>query len=298
MKQALIDVGSNSIRLTVYDLHGTSFAILFKEKIMAGLAGYVENGELSNDGILAAADAINRFQNTLKLLNIENLKVFATASLRNVSNTSDALRAIRTRTGIQVEVLSGEMEAKYGYDGAMCEISEKEGIYVDIGGASTEIVLFCDGHLQKAGSVPLGSLKLYRECVRNIIPGKGSQKRIRRKIRTAFTDDAIVNLPAESTMVCTGGTARAMLNLCQKLYDLPESQRSVSSSQLAGLVSFLKQADHETAVFLLRYEPARIHTLIPGIMILHYLSMKYQVNEITVSHYGVREGYLLNRIHV
>lgn len=297
MKQALIDVGSNSIRLTVYDLHGTSFDILFKEKIMAGLAGYVENGKLSKDGILVATEAIHRFQNTLKLLNIENLKVFATASLRNVSNTSEALEAIHAETGIFVEVLSGEMEAAYGYDGAMCEMQEKEGIYVDIGGASTEIVLFHDGDLQKAGSVPLGSLKLYRECVRNILPGKGSQRRIRRKIKAAFTDDAIVNLPDEPIMVCTGGTARATLNLCRKLYDLPESQQTVSSDRLTGLVSFLQQADHETAVFLLRYEPARIHTLIPGVMILQYLAEKYNINEITVSHYGVREGYLINRIH-
>ena len=84
MKYALIDMGSNSIRLTVYDMDQTSFKVLFKEKIMAGLAGYVEHGRLTRDGIDCACQSLHEFRSTLELLQIEHLAVFATASLRNI----------------------------------------------------------------------------------------------------------------------------------------------------------------------------------------------------------------------
>ena len=122
MKYALIDMGSNSIRLTVYDLDKTNFKILFKEKVMAGLAGYVEDGVLTQEGMDCACHSLQTFQHTLERLHIENLAVFATASLRNVSNTSQAVEYIRLTTGISVEVLSGEMEAECGFYGASGDV--------------------------------------------------------------------------------------------------------------------------------------------------------------------------------
>ena len=141
MKYALIDMGSNSIRLTVYDLDKSSFKVLFKEKIMAGLAGYVEHGRLTQDGIDCACHSLREFQTTLDLLHKEHLAVFATASLRNVSNTSQAVEQIRRETGVEVEVLSGEAEAECGFYGAVCDIEMADGLFADIGGASTELAL-------------------------------------------------------------------------------------------------------------------------------------------------------------
>ena len=85
MKQAVIDIGSNSIRLTLYETEGQSFKILFREKIMAGLAGYVEDGKLSAEGIECACAGLLTFRKILQTLQIENVRIFATASLRNVS---------------------------------------------------------------------------------------------------------------------------------------------------------------------------------------------------------------------
>ena len=104
MKQAIIDIGSNSIRLTVYETEGQSFRILFREKIMAGLAGYVEDGKLSAEGIECACAGLLTFRKILQTLQIENVRIFATASLRNISNTarvcpsSARRRAIRLRS--------------------------------------------------------------------------------------------------------------------------------------------------------------------------------------------------------
>ena len=144
MKYALIDMGSNSIRLSVYELDQTDFKILFREKIMAGLAGYVEHGRLTQEGIDCACRSLREFQNTLDLLHIRQMAVFATASLRNVSNTAQAVDRIHRVTGIPVEVISGEAEAEYGFQGAVCDVQTPEGLFVDIGGASSELALFSD----------------------------------------------------------------------------------------------------------------------------------------------------------
>ena len=79
MQCAVIDIGSNSIRLSVYDAEKTNFKILFKEKIMAGLASYVEDGVLSPEGIECACHSLVELKERLRLLNIQNVSVFATA---------------------------------------------------------------------------------------------------------------------------------------------------------------------------------------------------------------------------
>ncbi|MGM9604349.1 MAG: phosphatase [Faecousia sp.] len=296
MKYALIDMGSNSIRMTVYDINQTDFKILFKGKIMAGLAGYVENGVLTQDGIDCACHSLREFQDTLNLLHIDHLAVFATASLRNVSNTSQAVEQIRLSTGISVEVLSGETEAECGYYGASGDVKIRNGLFVDIGGASTELALFTDGELQKAESIPVGSLKLYRDCVKKIMPGKESRRHIEEAIRRAFACDALKEIPRQDHMICVGGTARATLRLCRKLYALPEDCRSITKKQLDGLARFLYKGDQSAVDLILRCEPERIHTLVPGVMILRYLVDRYSTVDVTVSSFGVREGYLSQMI--
>lgn len=166
MKQAIIDIGSNSIRLTLYETEGQSFKILFREKIMAGLAGYVEDGKLSAEGIECACAGLLTFCAILQTLAIDRISVFATASLRNISNTEQALSVIRAATGYSVEVISGEDEALFGYAGAMQELHLTGGAFLDIGGASTEIVTFEDGKPVDFASFPIGSLSLYRRCVK------------------------------------------------------------------------------------------------------------------------------------
>ncbi len=119
MKQAIIDIGSNSIRLTLYKTKDQDFRILFKEKVIAVLASYVEDGKLSSEGIECVCTSLLAFQSTLKALEIDNVHVFATVFLRNVSNSQQALTLIQAATGLDVEIISVQEEALIGYSGAM-----------------------------------------------------------------------------------------------------------------------------------------------------------------------------------
>lgn len=123
---------------------------------MAGLSGYVEDGRLSAEGIECACAGLLTFRGILQTLAIDRISVFATASLRNISNTEQALSVIHAATGYFVEVISGEEEALFGYAGAMQELRLSSGAFLDIGGASTEIVTFDGGTPVNFASFPIG----------------------------------------------------------------------------------------------------------------------------------------------
>ena len=104
----IVDLGSNTIRLSIYHCDQGQFRLLLHKKTMAGLAGYVREGILSDSGILVACRTLAAYRALLDNFNVTHMHVFATASLRNIFNTAEAVETIRDVTGIQVEVLSGE----------------------------------------------------------------------------------------------------------------------------------------------------------------------------------------------
>jgi exopolyphosphatase/guanosine-5'-triphosphate,3'-diphosphate pyrophosphatase len=296
MKQAIIDIGSNSIRLTVYDTEVQPFKILFKEKIMAGLAGYVADGALTEEGIECAYNGLLDFKGTLQALNIDQVHLFATASLRNVTNTEMAVASIKAATGYTVEVISGEEEALFGYAGAMQEIKLDSGAFMDVGGASTEVVSFRNGMPVQSVSFPVGSLNLYRQCVKKILPGEGSLKRIQSVIAQRIDQDTLFSFDKTSPIVCVGGTSRAVLKLARKEFSLPVDCNRLSADQLDALGELLCRGDKTAADLILKMEPERIHTIIPGVLIMKHVFRRFDADEIIVSNYGVREGYLCQKI--
>lgn len=111
MTYGVIDMGSNTIRLCLYRLERGELISLFNKKTTAGLIGYVDDGMLSSKGIRKACDVLNTYKRMLEFANVKKLHVFATASLRNISNSSEAVRQIYEETVFQVDVLSGYDEA-------------------------------------------------------------------------------------------------------------------------------------------------------------------------------------------
>ena len=155
-KYAVVDLGSNTIRLSAYNvLDNGDFDLLFSEKEMAGIVNYInEDGLLSRDGIDKACAVLAGFRTLLGHFGMSEMHVFATASLRNIRNTDEAVHLIRRRTGLTVDVISGETEAKLGYYGAMLKNDMRTGAMFDIGGGSTEILECRDGEIEQAQSLP------------------------------------------------------------------------------------------------------------------------------------------------
>lgn len=201
-----------------------------------------------------------------------------------------ALSVIHAATGYFVEVISGEEEALFGYAGAMQEL-RLSGAFLDIGGASTEIVKFDGGTPVNFASFPIGSLSLYRRCVKKILPGEGSLKRLRQEISQTIdlSEDAIVLHPL---LIGVGGTARAALKLAQHYCKISDDCHSITVEQLDALCTFLCGGKKAASDLILRLEAERIHTLVPGMLILQHVFHLFGAQQLVISKYGVREGYL------
>lgn len=177
MKRALVDLGSNTVRLSVYNTDADAFHLLFSEKETAGLAGYISDGKMSQDGMQKACDILLNFSDILKNLEINEFSVFATASLRNITNTDEAVEYIKQHTGIEVDVIAGKTEAEYGCKGALKAVTQNVNAMFDIGGGSTEIVLLNNDVITSAKSFQVGSLTLFKENVSNLLPQKQDSKK-------------------------------------------------------------------------------------------------------------------------
>lgn len=296
MIYSVIDIGSNTIRLTVYQVEKGHIETMFREKNTAGLAGYVSGkGKLSRAGIERAAEAVERFQAVLQKLSIGHVAVFATASLRNIVNTDEALAAIEGRTGLRVEVLSGEKEALLDYVGATHFLPAAEGLLVDIGGGSTELVFFRRGEVERAVSLPVGSLNMYGKYVSRLLPTREERSRIERRVDKELKK---LELPqVVCPVICgVGGTNRAAGKLINAREKLPYANRTIYLRTVSQVLDSFREENREHLMQLLKVTPDRIHTLLPGMTILRRVAKTFCSDTMIISDYGVREGYLLSEV--
>ena len=295
MKHAVIDVGSNSLHLTVYEIAGGQFKSLFRSKIMAGLAGYVKNGRMSEEGIQEAQTALLEFRETLQSLSIDQVSVFATASLRNIENTEEALLRLRQATGFPIEVISGREEALLSYAGASLDVPLSDGAFTDIGGASTEIISFTDGKVLCSASCQVGSLSLYKKCVGMVLPGQKSMERMEKLMEEELDRLQDFSFTKHENLISVGGTARTVLKLAKKKYDLPDSCQILQKAQIEELYDLFCRKDKKIIKLILRLAPDRIHTVVPGLFILRTFLEAFEAKHVIVSKYGIREGFLCRK---
>ncbi len=291
----IIDIGSNTIRLSVYGCGEGRPRRLLDKKETAGLAGCIENGAMTQKGIKTACRVLNAGQRLKENLVLRELDAYATAPLRNISNTAQALEEIQDATGLSIDVLSGEEEARLSFRGALQGMSLTDGLLVDLGGGSTELVRFRDGLYQSSFSVPTGSLALFSRHVSGLLPSKAE----RRAIRDEITDrlKALDSEPAPAADMCgVGGTIRAACKLANRYYDRPDSCRSLTSRELEEIFDELKKPGRSSLQLMLSAAPDRLHTIIPGLIVLRTIVRRYGCQRIQVSRCGVREGYLMEKV--
>lgn len=299
MKCAVIDMGSNTVRLSVYQVDGKNFRQLFTSKEMAGLANYIEGKHMTHEGVVRAAGVLNKFYSILQQFQIDHTAVFATASLRNVENAKEVVTELFRETGYRVEILSGHEEALCDFYGVMYNIDMEEGMIFDIGGGSTELVTFEKRKPCIFESIGIGSLNLYNEYVEKIVPKNQEQqhlqKRIREELKVVFGCKRRAKHHAKDGMIGVGGTARALLKLVNAYYHLETENRVITREQLKEILALAAARQKDMQRLILKICPERIHTIIPGMLILKNLVHDAECDKIIVSKYGVREGYLYRK---
>lgn len=293
MRYAVIDIGANTFRMSVFAASDGRASALFTKKITVGLASYVHDGELPRDGIDAACDALIEMRGVLAHIDIDAVYAFATASLRNITNSDDARREISSRVGIDIEILAGDAEARYGLIGARSEIDEPRGVLIDIGGGSTEVTAFDEIGVVLSRSFPIGCLSLWTRCVRrSILPNEAERRAMIETLCEIFDDISLRAFGKHDTIYAVGGTARAALAIAAKLFSREKNVRAISRGDLREVRRILSRGARDGIDLLLRVVPERAHTTIPGVMILTWLMKHLGADSLRVCTSGIRDGYL------
>lgn len=297
MVSAIIDMGSNTIRLCVYEYDDNEVKTIFEKKEMAGLINYVEKDKLSIQGMDKACEILLKFDDLLRNLHVDenNVSIFATASLRNIKNTKEVIEAIKSRTKHEVELLSGEEEAALDFIGTTKCLDMDSGVIVDIGGGSTEIVLFENRAMKYAASIPIGSLNMYVRYVKKIIPKKEEREIIRQTVMDNLTGLNIGNEPYR-TICGIGGTIRGITRLNNSIFHLPNDNQNINTAHIKEILAAVKNSHRDTLAPILKNVPDRIHTIVPGMIIIDTIADFFHSENIILSKFGIREGYLYERI--
>jgi exopolyphosphatase/guanosine-5'-triphosphate,3'-diphosphate pyrophosphatase len=191
-------------------------------------------------------------------------------------------------------VLSGEEEAVCGFAGVSGDNNVMDGCVIDIGGGSTEIVSFKNKTVEKAASFSIGSLNTYKNFVKNILPAKTELSEIKKEVKRILNENEV-----DRNISCAygvGGTIRAVLRLYNEEYKIDDSNRIMESDKIKKLMKLYSEKKNYMTDKIIKIAPERLHTIIPGLTILCTVLKLYNLTTVTVSKYGVREGYLIRYI--
>lgn len=294
MRHAIVDIGSNTIRLIIFDINENknNFKKVLNKKYTAGLITYVHDGELSGKGIKKLIKTLSSIKNIVIELNVDTFSPFATASLRNLENTEEVLEEVKKDLDIDIDVLEQVEEAFLGNVGIRSEIKVDSGISVDIGGASTEVVYFEEDGPREYINLKTGSLLLFGENVSRILPKKSEIRAIEKSVIRELNSSHFSS--KENKLIGIGGTIRTTGKVIADLWN--EDEKKFTLKDIYKLLNLIKDRNTETIRSIIRTNPARIHTIIPGIIILKILMEKLGIDEIEVSDNGLREGYLIYKV--
>ncbi|HKF70940.1 MAG TPA: Ppx/GppA family phosphatase [Stellaceae bacterium] len=157
----VIDIGSNSVRLVVYDALSRAPVPLLNEKVLCGLGrGLGETGRLNQEGVESALAHLARFVALARTIGVRRLDALATAAVRDAEDGPAFAAEIRRRTGVNVQILSGEAEGRLSALGLIAGIPDASGVMGDLGGGSVELVPVRRGRTHKGATLPIGPLRL------------------------------------------------------------------------------------------------------------------------------------------
>ena len=286
----IIDIGSNSIRLVIYEGANRIPSILFNEKIMAGLGrGLAKTGTLDASAVERALTALARFRRLALDIGVADLRTVATAAVRDASNGRDFLDRLAA-IGLPVELLSGSEEAALAGEGVLAAFPDADGIVGDLGGGSLELVRVSpeDGGTVGDGvSLPFGVLRLAGIAKDGRALGRALDKALN---RAGWQGDG-----RGRPFYMVGGSWRALARLDMALtgYALPIVHHYVMpSDRPQRLVRALSQLDPKRIREVAGIAASRLPNLGSAAMLLAWLSKRLDPSQLIVSAYGLREGLL------
>lgn len=300
----VVDLGSNTIRLVVFDVRddhrrtytGKDFKSLVNDKVMAGLAAHVHEGTFSEDGIARAIDVLKGHLKRARYFDCKRLDVFATAVLRNCSNSAQALAAIEQGAGTGITLLSAHDEAHLGFVGATCDRAIEQGTLIDIGGGSTELTHIENGRDRDHVSIGQGSLSSYASFVRAILPTSDEMDAMAHAFEKRLAALPHPDVYRSPVLYGIGGSVRAAAKMQAQTHRLDARPKTMTANEIRAILELCRSDPDAFAHHALKASAERIHTLAPGCLIAGTLMDVLAASRLDLCRYGVREGYLVERM--
>jgi exopolyphosphatase/guanosine-5'-triphosphate,3'-diphosphate pyrophosphatase len=291
---AVIDIGSNSVRLVVYESMTRSLVTLFNEKTLCGLGREVQTtGLLAPDAVAKALTSLRRFRALCRVMKVGRVYAIATAACRDATNGPDFIAKAERICGVKIEILSGPREAKLSALGVISGIHKPDGIVGDLGGGSLELIDVQGNRVRSGVTLPLGSLALQDLSHKSL-------KRAERIVRNDLSDVAQLKAGRGRTFYAVGGTWRALarIHIVQSGYPLrvmhgysiPAPDALDFARRLRRLAAANMLADIEVVA------DARRPLLTYAALVLEYIIRVAKPKTIVFSTFGVREGLLYSML--
>ncbi len=289
---AIIDIGSNSVRLVVYAGSPRIPFIIFNEKVLAGLGeGLARTGKLTEESQTRALAALRRFRILTQQMDVTDYLVVATAAVRDAANGAGFLAEVRA-TGFEPEMLSGDEEARMAGQGVLSAIPDADGIVGDLGGGSLELVDVADGKIRRTVSLPLGVFRI------TPFLAKG-EATLAKKVAKALEEAGLSKGARKRPFYLVGGSWRALARIDMQIsgYPLPiMHQYSMRSERPAELQAAIADLDRRKRKALAPLTPSRVPTLPNATILLRHLVEELRPSHLIVSSFGIREGLLYDRL--
>ncbi|MGE5151382.1 MAG: Ppx/GppA family phosphatase [Rhodospirillaceae bacterium] len=286
----IIDVGSNSIRLVVYERASRAPLPVFNEKVLCGLArGLDATGRLNPQGVEMALANIDRFATLAHNMKVTSLDLLATAAVRDASDGPAFMQELASRPGIKAHIVSGQDEARFSGYGVMCGMPDAAGVMGDLGGGSLELVALGQGRIGNSTTLPIGPLRLMSS-------GKTDPKRV---VVDAIEEVRWLREESGKTFYAVGGAWRSFARLHMEQagyplhiihhYDIPADEARAVARLIA--VQSAKSLEKMPGV-----SRRRVDTLPLACLALDRLLAALKPRNVVFSAFGLREGFYYSRL--
>ncbi len=289
--RAVIDIGSNTVRLVVYDGAPRAPEVIWNEKIVARLGSELSNtGKLPEESMELALKGLARFALLIGDLGIEDVQTVATAAARDASNGPKFLDEVEA-LGLSPRLLAGEEEAQYSAYGAIGAFPDAHGVVADLGGGSLELVSVENGTCHGGTSLPLGTLRL------PALRGKDSRKFKRAIHKQLATAGWAATHPGPLYMI--GGTWRALATYTMRERKYPLSDPhgfELDTDEAAKIAKKLSRSRAEKLAELSGINPMRAAALPNAAAMLRVMLAELEPDKLVFSSWGLREGLLFQQL--
>ncbi len=292
----IIDLGSNSLRLAVFERHGSALFPLLNEKVMCGLArGLSTTGRLNREGRALALVNLRRFVALARAIGVEHLAVLATAAVRDASDGRAFADQVARECDVPVAVIDGAEEARLSAVGVLAGIPEADGIVGDLGGGSVELVRVGPRVAGRAGdgarigrgiSLPLGPLRLAEL--------DGSAKTVSEAVDRVLAPAPATRAGPGQSLYLVGGAARAIARLHMEHAHYPLHiihHYTIARGEAEAFFDIIGRLSRKSLERITTISRKRLEVVPLAALILRRLIAAIAPQRVVFSAYGLREGY-------